>query len=215
MEHNVQFQFQARYYKSAPITNQTRQVWFVLHGYGQLAQYFIRKFSVLSEHNIVVIAPEGLSRFYIEPIEGTGRKSNRVGASWMTKENRETDIANYMEYLNTVYQRELNGVPVPKTLLGFSQGSATASRWMLSDMVDFDRLILWSGIFPPDINFGSGRQIFARKEVRLVYGTRDPFLTDERFVEMDMISKKLGTEVNPLTFDGAHDINEGALLQLI
>ena len=39
-----------------------------MHGYGQLAEYFIRKFNVLEEQNICVIAPEGFSRFYLENV---------------------------------------------------------------------------------------------------------------------------------------------------
>jgi hypothetical protein len=52
-------------------------VWFVCHGYGQLAAYFIRHFAFLTENApaTVVIAPEGLSRFHLS---GNG---GRVGAT--------------------------------------------------------------------------------------------------------------------------------------
>ena len=45
------------------------------------------------ELGYTIIAPQGLHKFYLE---GT---SGRVGASWMTKENREDDIKNYLVYL--------------------------------------------------------------------------------------------------------------------
>jgi predicted esterase len=102
-EHHLIFNFKARYYSSGEITTNTKDVLFILHGYGQLAQYFIRKFAALETKDVVVIAPEGLSRFYLEPIEGAGRKTNRVGATWMTKEDRLVDIENYVNYLDTVF----------------------------------------------------------------------------------------------------------------
>ena len=58
---------------------------YVLHGYGQLASYFIKSFDKISD-SYFVVAPEGMHRFYLK---GT---SGRVGASWMTKEAREIDI---------------------------------------------------------------------------------------------------------------------------
>ena len=66
---------------------QPDEIWFVLHGYAQLANYFIEKFRVLESKNILVVAPEGLHRFYWNGMSG------RVAASWMTKEDRLTDIA--------------------------------------------------------------------------------------------------------------------------
>src|SRR5690349_9000283 len=103
MQHEISFEFRARYFKLGEISTQTKQVWFVLHGYGQLAQYFIKKFSILQDHNICVIAPEGLSHFYLENFQaGSGRKNDRVGATWMTRENRMMDIENYVQYLNSV-----------------------------------------------------------------------------------------------------------------
>src|SRR5688500_17677253 len=148
MEHSISFSYQGRYYSLGDTAN-PKQIWFVLHGYGQLASFFIRKFSVLGEHDIRVIAPEGLSRFYRHDTEDRMRTGDmRVGASWMTRENRLTDICNYIEFLNAVYQKEAPQKNVPVTVLGFSQGAATATRWVLDGTIPFNRLILWAGILP-------------------------------------------------------------------
>src|SRR5689334_7771778 len=102
-QQEITFNFKARYYKLGEINSSTKAIWFVLHGYGQLAQYFLRKFRILEKYNICVIAPEGLSRFYLENITSpSGRNSDRVGATWMTKENRLMDIEHYIQYLNTI-----------------------------------------------------------------------------------------------------------------
>jgi predicted esterase len=212
----IDFRFKARYYKAGEIDGKTKQIWFVLHGYGQLAQYFIRKFAPLQQHDICVIAPEGLSHFYLENFEaGKGRKTNRVGATWMTRENRDTDIGNYLEYLNSIYQQEVGDKRVPVTIVGFSQGSATASRWAMSKVIQFDRLILWAGVFPPDMDFTSGRDILKEKEVWFVYGKSDPYLTDERFLEMKSITEKLAIEPHQLEFNGEHDIDAKTLQNFI
>jgi predicted esterase len=213
-EHHLTFNFKARYFSAGEISDHTKHILFVLHGYGQLAQYFIRKFSVLENKDIVVIAPEGLSRFYLDPLEGAGRKTRRVGATWMTRENRLVDIENYVNYLDIVFSNVVGGRKIPVSILGFSQGSATASRWILSKNIHFDRLILWAGILPEDMNFEVGAEILKDKSVVMVYGNQDPFLTDARFTEMKMLTEKLNTKVDVVTFDGGHDIDEGALLKL-
>jgi predicted esterase len=214
-ENEISFPFKARYYKTGEINSSTRQVWFVLHGYGQLARYFINKFKILQLHNICVIAPEGLSHFYLEAPGPSGRKNNRVGATWMTKENRELDIANYIHYLDTIYSKELADTQLPVTVLGFSQGSATASRWIMNNRIQCDRLILWAGLFPPDMDFNEGSKLLKRKKIFVVYGKNDPFINDERVAEMKSLIQKLNAEVKDISFDGEHDIDEDTLLKFV
>lgn len=213
-EHNLTVDFKARYYSLGQLSDHTRQIWFVLHGYGQLARYFIRKFAVLTEQHILVIAPEGLSRFYLEKVESSGRANDRVGATWMTKENRTVDIENYLHYLNAVADLQTGkGNPIPVTLLGFSQGAATASRWAISGRIKFQRLILWSGVFPPDLDLESGKAL-QEKEVMFVYGKSDPYLNDTRLVEMDRVSSTLKITPRVESFEGGHEIDEQTLLKI-
>lgn len=218
MEHQtLLFTCQARYFQLGTITPNTSQVWFVLHGYGQLAQYFVQKFKVLQDHNICVIAPEALSRFYLEDVASRMQSgNNRVGATWMTKENREMDIQNYVIYLNALYQKVMTSAgTVPVTILGFSQGSATASRWVADGHVAFQRLILWAGIFPPDMNIDVSKKVLHDKDTYVVYGKSDPFLKDSRFAEMNTIAASLGIMPRVITFEGKHDIDQATLLKFI
>lgn len=216
-ELSVEFKYTGRYFKLGEINPETRAVWFVIHGYGQLAQYFLRKFSALGQHQICVIAPEGLSHYYIEDAASRSKTGNtRVGASWMTRENRLRDIENYMTYLNSVFAREIGTrKDLDITLLGFSQGAATVSRWALSDSIYFRRLILWAGILPPDMDFDKGKRLLQTKDVNVVYGKNDPFLNESRFGEMKALSEKLGITPNETVFEGAHEIHEPTLLTLI
>ena len=202
--HHISVEFKARFSTLGELTSSTKQIWFVLHGYGQLAPYFIRKFDKLKEHSVYVIAPEGLSHFYTEPLQTTGRNSDRVGASWMTKENRLVDIENYLTYLNTLYADQVDSnCSVPTTILGFSQGAATACRWVSTGGVRFERLILWSGVFPQG------------KEVSIVYGKSDPFLENSQFELVREVSTKLGITPQYVPFDGGHEIEETTLLNFL
>jgi hypothetical protein len=77
-----------RTYRYAVSGNPTaKNLLYVLHGYGHLAPYFIRKFNSLEDSFIV--APEGMYRFYLYGSSG------RVGACWMTKEERLDDALDF------------------------------------------------------------------------------------------------------------------------
>lgn len=206
-EKHIRFNFKARYFTAGTLDASTRQVWVVLHGYGQLAQYFLKKFEPLTAQNIFIIAPEGLSRFYLSELTSTGRPDNKVGATWMTREDRQTDIDNYIHYLDTVYTQVLAGNSVPVTLFGFSQGCATVCRWAIDGHPEFHRLILWAGLFPPDMDFEKGHDILSTKENYMIIGDQDPFLTPERMNEFDQLAAKLNIQPTKLTFPGKHELN--------
>lgn len=183
------------------------RIWIVLHGYGQLAQYFIRHFNVLESQEIAIIAPEAMARFYVEGFSG------RVGATWMTKEERETDIDDYIHYLNQVYHHfQLQGKQV--ILLGFSQGGATASRWFSGSPQQFSRLILWSSIFPPDFDFASILTRLDNQKCELVFGTKDPFRSEEHITQVKNIIKVF-PDIRITSFDGAHEIHQETLLKML
>ena len=147
-EHHLAVAKTARYYSLGEPGPATRQLWFVCHGYGQLAGRFLRHFEPLDDGSRVIIAPEGLSRFYLSesPAE------RRVGASWMTREDRLVEIEDYVRYLDAVHDHVRGGMrsePVSVHAIGFSQGAATVSRWAALGKTHVDRLVLWGGEFPP------------------------------------------------------------------
>lgn len=212
-EKKTRFDFEARYFTAGTLDAATRQVWVVIHGYGQLAQYFLKKFNLIAEQGVFVIAPEGLSRFYLSELTNAGRADNRVGATWMTRENRLMDIDNYIRYLDAVISKELGGSNAPVTLLGFSQGCATACRWATHGRLRFDRLILWAGLFPPDMDFVKGHNVLEGKKTYMVVGDQDPYLNAERMKEFDALSEKLDITPKKVVFEGKHELNETVLMR--
>jgi len=211
-EIHIPVSFKARYYREGGDEKEqgTPEIWFVLHGQGQLASLFIKKFNVVISSQRKVIAPEGLSRYYLDGFYG------RVGSTWMTKEDRITDIENYLTYLTEVYKRE---VPSPHeskiTVLGFSQGAATASRWALSEGIKIDRLVLWAGLFPPDLDFDLGNRKLENVEIVNVYGEQDEYLTRERVKEQFQLADRLGIDMTTKTFKGGHTIDIKTLQEIV
>jgi predicted esterase len=176
----------------------------VLHGYGQLAEFFIRKFKDLNE-DFLVVAPEGMHRFYLN---GT---SGRVGASWMTKEDRESDIADNLNWLTQLYDEITEQKTFKKTiLLGFSQGGATAARWFYSKKAPFDQLILWASVFPPDLE---RPQINSNSNNYFVIGTEDEYYNAEAQISEKGFYQKIGFQT--LQFTGKHDIEIGTLNRIL
>ncbi|MEZ4758913.1 MAG: hypothetical protein R2810_03875 [Flavobacteriales bacterium] len=84
-----------------------RMVWVVLHGFGQLARFFLNKFEGLEE-GLLIAAPEGLSRFYLD------EQHQRVGATWMTREDREHEIGDQLSYLDALAASLLDECPQAK-----------------------------------------------------------------------------------------------------
>jgi predicted esterase len=181
----------------------TSKLLIVLHGYGQLAEHFIRKFHQLPE-NYYIVAPEAMHHFYLNGSSG------RVGASWMTKENRINNITDNNEYLNNLVdflqtENEFSELLV----LGFSQGGATAARWN-AQRKDIDQLILWASIFPPDLEESSFSN---SKNGTFVIGKQDEFY--DAVAQDKEINKyrSLGFEI--VVYDGKHDIDADTLKNLL
>lgn len=206
-EQHVYTRLKARYFTLGKLQQETPAIWLVCHGYGQLAPYFIRHFQPLADAGHFVIAPEGLSRFYLEGFRG------RVGASWMTKEDRQSDIDNYVQYLSAVYSAATEGFStIPLHLLGFSQGVATISRWATLSGISFRQLVLWAGVFPPDLPLDLSAAALANCKVSVVYGTRDPFLEQARIDEQLLLLKNMNLQPEIISYNGKHEIS-GAVLK--
>ncbi len=206
----------ARYYTLGDPGPATREVWFVLHGHGQLARYFVRPFQAVARDGRLIVAPEALNRYYQENAGVHGPEA-RVGATWMTREDRLAEIADYVAYLDRLYERVMGGLPragVRVTALGFSQGVATACRWACRGRSRLDRLVLWAGLLPPELTGDADRAALSRLAVLRVLGTRDQFATRESIAGDDARFRALGLEAPLLRFDGGHEIHAGILLEL-
>lgn len=184
---------------------------YVLHGYGQTADDFIQPFDAVASSNRCIIAPEALSRFYTDDM-GEHRE---VGASWMTRRDREHEISDYVRYLDDVaVSLNSDDAPVSRTVLGFSQGTATASRWALLGETNVDRLILWAGAPAQDLDLASHADALRNMSPTLVAGTADPFITDERLDAVERRLQKHDIPADLHRFDGGHRLHRDTLATL-
>ncbi|GAB3562259.1 esterase [Spirosoma luteolum] len=212
-QHHLPVTRTARYYTIGTPSADTRHIWFCLHGFGQLAAYFGRKFSGLASPDTLIVIPEGLSRLYLD------NTYTRVGASWLTREDRDAEIADFTGYLNALYDQVLDGrdpAALHISLLGFSQGAATACRWLASGHIRVDRLILWAGYFPEGLQPIIDPSQLANREVHYVYGRQDEYI--QAMPDPGVYLARLQADVPTMritAFDGGHRVEPAVLAQLI
>lgn len=214
-EHHAAVYRTARYWTLGPAAEAVRELWMVCHGYGQLAASFLRSFHAVDAPGRLIVAPEGLSRFYLAGHE-------RVGASWMTKEARETEITDYVRWLDTAYTDALTQAhaPLPERTVafGFSQGCATVVRWLAESPVlgdpPCDRLVLWGGSLPHDLDLERHRDWLGRVNLTLVVGDADTYATPERVAEQEARLREHAIAFETLRFTGAHHLDADMLRRL-
>ena len=201
-EAHIEFSQKRRYY-----TNELKgksKILVVLHGYGQLAQYFAKKFAALDQA-CGLFVPEGPHRFYLEGSSGL------VGASWMTKEWREQDIEENTRYLLALIEKvKAENASASFYLLGFSQGGATAARLYQSYPDLFEMLILWASVFPPDV---SVQEFDQTENLHFAIGDQDPYFLGPQKEEVLQTYRNLGFKIHE--FEGKHDIDPTTLSKIL
>ncbi len=215
--HYVQISRTARYFTHGVARASTQEVWLLAHGYGQLADSFLKKFSFLSSEKYWLIAPEALSRFYIDSLT---TENPRVGASWMTKESRETEIEDYIQYWKTVYaqtvQKVLEQSQRPYTrVLGFSQGCSAVCRWLLDASPVFDELVLWAGEIPKDCDLNDFAKLMKGKKLHYVYGEQDELIPRHLVDAQLALLRTHDIDFELLTYEGKHEITEAMITELV
>ncbi|HEU4565387.1 MAG TPA: hypothetical protein VFS05_12080 [Gemmatimonadaceae bacterium] len=203
----------ARYYTLGDAAA-ARELWVVCHGYGQLAARFLSAFAPLDDGTRLIAAPEALSRYYIDATRApdgsfVSAADRRVGATWMTREDREHEIADQVGYLDALLERllaPLDRTTVRVVVLGFSQGVATVCRWVERGRARVDDLVLWGGAVPGDVDAASLHRRLGDSPVTLVAGTRDELVSGAVVAEQEMRLRDAGIGVRTVLYDGGHEI---------
>ena len=214
-EHHLPVSRTARYFTIGEPHASLTELWFVCHGYGQLAGRFIRHFESIDAPHRMIVAPVALSRFYVE-VSGKAHADTHVGASWMTREDRLSDIEDYVEYLDALHAHitaQLQGASVSFTVLGFSQGVATASRWLERTKVRVDRALFWGGIMPTDIDLSAAPALRAAR-LTSIAGTADEHATVEMLASQKARLTASGIALEHVSFNGSHRLDREVLARL-
>jgi predicted esterase len=218
-EHHVRVERTARYFTLGPVNEGVRELWFVLHGYGNLAAKFLRSFEELDDGSRRIVAPEALNRFYLVAPEKAPASERPVGASWMTREDRESEIVDYIDYLDVVADEELRRMPATVRdalrirVLGFSQGTATAARWVSRGQLRPHQLICWGGGLPPDLELAAldGKAGPHHTSLLIVLGSDDKFATPALIEEQERRLREAQLPYNLRRFEGGHYIDRAIL----
>lgn len=187
-----------------------REVWFLLHGYAQTAAEFLEQAAALDGPARLLVAPEGLSRFYRRGGGGA------VGASWMTREAREAEIDDYLRYLDRLHEELASEVAPDASMavLGFSQGAATASRWSALGRARLERVVLWGGLPAPELEPEAWRARLGPGELVLVHGRGDALVDAQALGEAAERLERAGLRLRRIDFDGGHGLDAGTLRAL-
>lgn len=188
----------ARFYTIGELNHSTKNIWIVLHGYAQLAKEFIVTFEVLNNGKNFIIAPEGLNRFY------SRHKTQTVVATWMTSEDRENEIKDYINYLDNLFKHlELYKSEANIIVLGFSQGVATASRWIHATQNRIDHFVIYAGEIGKELLLPFSEKIKATK-LTYVTGMNDPLIASDEHLHIYELMNSLNA--NTIEFNGGHEV---------
>lgn len=213
VEHHIAVLRTARFWSLGADAERAHQLWIVCHGFGQLAERFVRRFEAIATPERRIVAPEALNRFYLDGRIGPHGPDAAVGATWMTREDRLREIDDYIAYLDTLHEHLTPPAACRVVALGFSQGTATVARWAARTDRRIDDLVLWAGGLPPELE--PAPDLFGRARLTLVNGDHDRMVTP---AAMGALAERLaaaGRSCARVTHPAGHEITPAGLHALV
>jgi predicted esterase len=178
------------------------------HGYAETAEIHMSRLEAIPGTDAwTLLSVQALHRFY------RGR-SEDVVASWMTRQDRDSAIADNIKYVDAAIEGVRPGdstTPIVHT--GFSQGVAMAFRAAVLGRWPCAGVVAVGGDVPPEL-ITDGADV-ARRSVRfpsvlLLRGSRDEWYTKARF-DADVASlQSRSKDVRAIAFEGEHEWTEAA-----
>ena len=87
-------------------------------------------------------------------------------------------------------------------------------RWLMASHPVCDKLILWAGSIPDELDYTPHLPYFSKIDTHFAYGDQDEFLTPERLDKLRALAKTKGLEWEEMPFEGQHTVPEAALLRM-
>ena len=211
-ERSIEVPRTARYYQMGDAVG--GDLWVVLHGFGQLAGDFVEYFAELNDGSRVIVAPEALNRYYTASLSVPSAE-RPVGATWMTREFREAEMSDYVRYLDLLHLELTNRFRPRRTIVvGFSQGGATASRWVVKGNSAIHTLVLWGATLPPDLELTGARDRLAATRLKLVIGNTDQYISPEATTRERERLENANVPAEFIEYEAGHAIKRGVLKEL-
>jgi predicted esterase len=188
-----------RYLVRVPDTPGPWPALFSFHGYGEDAATNMTALHRIPDVNgWLLVAVQALHPFYT--------KSERVVASWMTRQDRELAIADNLAYVTAVVeavQREFEIVTSAIAFAGFSQGGAMAYRATAHRAAAHPGaggVIVLAADVPPDVSAPGSLPL-----VLIGRGRADDWYTEEKMAADLGRLAQVAASVETCAFDGGHE----------
>jgi predicted esterase len=196
----------ARYWLGEDQSGTAHTIILLLHGYGMSALSCIEQFNGLGRDGVLLVAPEGLSRFYRKGFDG------EVVASWMTREDRLNEINDQIIYLDRVLDEVvLKQAPLAHkvVVVGYSQGVATGARWIkYREGKGIQTFVAYAGDIPAEIiEMGWPDTV----KVVQVFSETDEFIPSAKFHDQASKLQASAFNVVRLKYNGGHAILQEAV----
>jgi predicted esterase len=165
------------------------------HGYAEDAATHLEALTrIPGADGWLLVSVQALHRFYT--------RDERVVASWMTRQDRELEIADNVDYVGRVLRhvREEHRTRAPLVFAGFSQGGAMAYRAAASHPAN--ALIVLAADVPPDVTASPSVPL---PPVLVGRGVKDGWYTDAKLTADVAALRGVGAAVETCVFDGGHE----------
>jgi predicted esterase len=120
----------------------------------------------------------------------------------------------YLEQLAEEIRRPLAGAAPRIVVLGFSQGTATVSRWLAASEMRADQLVLWGGAIPPELDLAAWSMRLHGAAITLMAGDQDELATPTAVAAEAERLSVAGVAYTLQRYAGGHAIDAEALEQL-
>ena len=176
---------------------------------GYLSRYFLKYFKGLNADENYIIAPQAPSKYYIQP-------KMHVGANWLTRLDTKVGTENIMHYFDSVFEAEKIPENINLIVLGYSQGVSVALRYLALRKLNCEQIVLHSGGIPKELNATDFKYLNNDTKVKLIYGTEDEYLDENRIeLESKRAKELFGERIKVLPFDGKHVVNVDYINNLV
>lgn len=197
IERDVATKVHGRYLAIPPATSWPAPVLVGFHGYAEDAETQLERLRAIPESaRWLCVSIQALHRFY-------ERRTNRVVASWMTRQDRELAIADNVAYVTTCIDAITAEWPTIPTVVfaGFSQGVGMAFRAAAHTHL-VAGVIAAGGDIPPELTPDALKHVSATLIAR---GTSDDWYTREKFADDERRLREGSVRVRAFEFNGGHE----------
>jgi predicted esterase len=168
------------------------------HGYAEDAEAQLERLRAVPESaRWLTVSIQALHRFY-------QRRTDRVVASWMTRQDREWAIIDNAAYVASCIDAVAAEWPTLPAVVfaGFSQGAAMAFRAAVNSTRPVAGVVASGGDVPPELTLSALKGLPA---VLLARGTSDDWYTKEKFAADERRLRECSVSVRALEFNGGHE----------